>query len=456
MKHFFNPDGIMVIGASSNPEKIGYVVLESLKNSYGGRICPINPKGGEILGLKVYERIEDAPECEMAVIVLPAEKVPDAVERFGRHGGKAVVVISGGFKELGGKGAEYEGLMVRKAKEQGVRIIGPNCIGVLDTYSGVDTFFQPKYAMLRPERGSVSIVTQSGAVGIIALETLAKAGVGIDKFISYGNKADVNEIDALRYLMNEESTKVVGMYIEGLENGREFLDVLKEVAKKKPVVVIKAGMTAHGARAAKSHTGSLASDGRVFTGALRQHGAMVAEDLENFLDLLNFFSLRKCPAGGRAIMVTNGAGPCVLTADWICRSPVVRLGHLSYETRKRIEERLPDFVNVDNPVDLTGSALPEWYEMALDEMEKDENIDVVIAALTLQDEGLSGSWRNLLDILPGREKPLLVLASGGPFTEEVSFSIQKAGVPVIPFPRRVVAVIEKSVEYRRWLEKQSI
>ncbi len=456
MRHFFDPDGIMVIGASSNPEKIGYVVLESLKNSYRGRICPINPKGGEILGLKVYESMEDAPQCDMAVIVLPASKVPDAVERFGRHGGKAAVVISGGFKELGGKGAEYEDEMVRKAREYGVRIIGPNCIGVLDTTTGVDTFFQPRYAMLRPEKGSVSIVTQSGAVGIIALESLAKSGVGIDKFISYGNKADVNEIDALRYLMDDDATKVIGMYIEGLDRGREFLDVLRDVSKKKPVVVIKAGMTAHGARAAKSHTGSLASDGRVFIGALRQHGAIVADDLENFLDLLNFLSLQGLPEGGRTIMVTNGAGPCVLTADWIGRSPVVRLGHLSYETRKRIEEKLPDFVNVDNPVDLTGSATPEWYDKALDEIEKDDTIDVIIAALTLQDEGLSGSWEELLNILPGRKKPLLALASGGPFTEKVSLELQRAGIPVIPFPRRVVATIEKAVEYRRWLEKQSI
>ncbi len=456
MRHFFNPDGIMVIGASSNPEKIGYVVLESLKNSYGGRICPINPKGGEILGLKVYESIEDAPECDMAVIVLPAPKVPDAVERFGKHGGKAAVVISGGFKELGGKGAEYEDEMVGKARENGVRIIGPNCIGVLDTGTGVDTFFQPRYAMIRPERGSVSIVTQSGAVGIIALESLARDGVGIDKFISYGNKADVNEIDALRYLMDDDATKVIGMYIEGLEEGegREFLDVLREVSKRKPVVVIKAGVTAHGARAARSHTGSLASDGRVFKGALRQNGAIVADDLENFLDLLNFLSLQPLPEGGRTVMVTNGAGPCVLTADWIGRSPVVRLGQLSYDARKAIEEKLPDFVNVDNPVDLTGSATPEWYRKALDEMEKDGNVDVIIAALTLQDEGLSGSWKELLDILPGRRKPLLALAAGGPFTEKVSLELQRAGIPVIPFPRRIVAVIEKAVEYRNWLRKQ--
>jgi len=155
-------------------------------------------------------------------------------------------------------------------------------------------------------------------------------------------------------------------------------------------------------------------------------------------------------------MVTNGAGPCVLTADWIGRSPVVRLGHLSYETRKRIEEKLPDFVNVDNPVDLTGSAVPEWYDMALEEMENDDDVDVIIAALTLQDEGLSGSWEKLPGILSGRKKPILALAAGGPFTEKVSLELQRAGIPVIPFPRRVVATIEKAVEYRRWLGKQSI
>ena len=452
MDYFFHPDGIMVIGASSNPNKIGYVVLESLKSSYGGKICPVNPKGGEILGMKVYTGVEKAPNCDMAVIVLPAEKVPDSVESFGRHGGRAAVVISGGFKEMGPKGAVYEEKMVEKAREYGVRIIGPNCIGVLDTESGVDTFFQPKYAMQRPGKGHVSIVTQSGAVGIIALEWLAKYGIGIDKFVSYGNKSDVNEVDALEYLAEEESTRVIGIYMEGLENGREFLDILEKVSMKKPVVVIKAGMTAHGAKAARSHTGSLASDGRVFRDALRQHGAVMTSDLENFLDTLNMLSVQKVPEGGRTIMVTNGAGPCVLTSDWIDLSENVRLAHLSEDTKHAIRKSLPDFVSVENPVDLTGSATPSWYDSALGHIENDENADVILAALTLQDEGLAGNWEELSKVLSGRKKPLMVLSAGGSFTEKVSRTLQNAGIPVVPSPRRAVAAIENAVHYGKWLD----
>ncbi len=454
MHYFFHPDGIMVIGASSNPNKIGYVVLESLKNSYGGRICPVNPKGGDILGMKVFKSIADAPKCDMAVVVLPAGKVPEAMESFGKRGGRAAVVISGGFKETGPEGARYEEKMVEKAGEYGIRIIGPNCIGVLDTESGVDTFFQPKYAMQRPGKGHVSIVTQSGAVGIIALEWLAKYGIGIDKFISYGNKSDVNELDALEYLAEEESTRVIGIYMEGLEKGRDFLSILEKVSMKKPVVVIKAGMTVHGAKAARSHTGSLASDGRVFRDALRQHGAVMASDLENFLDTLNILSVQRVPDGGRTIMVTNGAGPCVLTSDWIDRSEDVHLAHLSENTKEAIKKSLPDFVSVENPVDLTGSATPSWYDSALGHIENDENADVILAALTLQDEGLSGSWEELPKVLSGRKKPLMVLSAGGAFTEKVSGALQNAGIPVVPSPRRAVAAIENAVRYGKWLKSR--
>lgn len=451
MKEFFEPDGIMVIGASADRKKIGHAVTESLVNSFKGRICPVNPRGGEILGLRVYESIEAAPECELAVIALPAEKVPDAVERFGRHGGKAVVVISGGFRELGGGGTEIEEDMVERARKYGMRIIGPNCIGVLDTKSGVDTFFQPGYAMKRPGHGHVSIITQSGAVGIIALEWLAENGVGIDKFISYGNKADVNEIDALEYLAEEESTRVIGVYMEGIERGREFLEVLRRVSEKKPVVVIKAGTTAHGARAARSHTGSLATDAAVFRGALKQYGALFADELENFLDYLNFLSMQRVPEGGRVAIVTNGAGPCVLLSDKIGESDRVFMARLSRETVEEMREKLPPIVSLENPVDLTGSAGPDWFDAAISALEKDKNVDMMVVALTLQDEPLAANWRDIPGILSNRNKPIIVMSSGADFTKKVSLELQKMRMPVMAYPDRIVKTVESALQYREWL-----
>ncbi len=448
MREFFNPDGIMVIGASSKPGKIGHTVLESLVNSYHGRICPINPKGGEIMGLKVYEDIGSAPHCDLAVIALPAEKVPDAVEEFGKHGGKAVIVISGGFKELGGRGAELEEEMVRRARKYGLRIIGPNCIGVLDTHSGVDTFFQPRYAMKRPRKGNISIITQSGAVGLIALEWLAERGVGVDKFISYGNKADVDEIDALRYLENDENTRVIGIYLEGLRSGREFMDTLRSVTRKKPVVIIKAGATAHGMRAARSHTGSLASDISVFAGAMKQSGAILTTELEEFVEALSLLSMRNLPKGGRVAIVTNGAGPCVLLSDKIGESDMVFMARLSMETVENLRKALPPIVSLENPVDLTGSAGPEWFDIAISELEKDENVDVIVAALTLQDEPLAANWQKLPSILSERKKPVIVMASGGEFTKKVSYEIQRKGIPVIEFPGRVIKALESALRYR--------
>ncbi len=452
MKEFFNPYGIMVIGASANPEKIGHVVMESLLNSFKGKICPVNPRGGEVLGLKVYESIEKSPKCDLAVIALPAEKVPDAVESFGKHGGKAIIVISGGFRELGGRGSELEKEMVKRARKYGMRIIGPNCIGVLDTYSGVDTFFQPRYAMKRPGKGHVSIITQSGAVGIIALEWLAEKGVGIDKFISYGNKADVNEIDALEYLADEENTRVIGIYMEGIERGREFLRVLKEVTVKKPVVIIKAGTTAHGARAARSHTGSLATDAAVFRGALKQHGAIVADELEIFLENLNFLSLQELPDGGKVAIITNGAGPCVLLSDKIGESDKVFMARLSRDTIEGMEAELPPIVSLDNPIDLTGSAGPEWFDTAISHIENDRNADIMVVALTLQDEPVAANWEEFTRILSGRKKPIIVMTSGGEFTKRVSRELQRSGIPVIEYPDAVVRVIESALFSTEWLE----
>ncbi len=453
MRAFFNPEGIMIIGASAKPGKIGHTVLESLINSYHGRICPVNPKGGEIMGLEVYRSISEAPECDLAVIALPAEKVPEAVEEFGKSGGKAVIVISGGFRELGGRGAELESEMVEKARKYGIRIIGPNCIGVLDTHSGVDTFFQPRYAMKRPFRGHISIITQSGAVGIIALEWLAERGVGVDKFISYGNKADVDEIDALNYLKDEDSTRVIGIYLEGLNRGREFLKILREVSRKKPVVIIKAGATAHGARAAKSHTGSLASDIRVFEGAIKQSGGIIAKDMETFMESMSLLSMEKVPKGGKVAIVTNGAGPCVLLSDKIGESDTIFMARLSEKTVKSLRKELPPIVSLENPLDLTGSAGPEWFDTAISHLENDDGVDVIIAALTLQDEPLAANWQKLPRILSGRKKPVMVMASGGEFTKKVSYEIQRKGVPVIEFPDRLIGALENSVRWGRKIGK---
>jgi len=370
MRPFFDPEGVAVVGASSHPGKIGYEIVKNV--SKVKKVYPINPHAKEILGIPCYPSISAIDgDVELAIYALPSKHILEVIEECAKKGIKSMVVVSGGFKEVGNEDLERK--MVEKAKKNGIRIIGPNCIGVFNAKNGFNTFFQTNFEL--PSSGNLAILTQSGTFGIGLLEELTPF-TGVSKFVSYGNKADVDEIDMLEYFKHDDETKFVAMYIEGLENGRKFFEKVKEV--KKPVVILKAGRT-------------------------------LADDFEEFIAIISMLAMQPLPRGGRIGMVTNGAGPCVMAADYIYSSR-----HLELPSLKLNASSLPSFAIPSNPIDLTGSATAEHFIMALREL-ANSDIDIILSFFVFQDAPLALTMQAFYDAIEEikkHEKMLIGVAIG--------------------------------------------
>jgi 3-hydroxypropionyl-CoA synthetase (ADP-forming) len=452
---FFKPESIAILGASSTPGKIGYEVLKNIVDSgYEGSVYPINIKDGEILGLTTYKSISDVPDSpDLAVYALPSKYAPYTMSECGEAGVKGMVMISGGFKELNGEGAELEKKTVEIAKKYGIRIIGPNCVGILSLSAKFDTFFQPRYAMERPEAGNISVLTQSGTFGLSILECFREDHLGVSKFISYGNKSDVDELDMLRYLESDPETDIIVFYVEGLGKGKEFMELALRIGAQKPIVMLKAGRTLKGAAAAKSHTGSLAGDDAVFSGAMRQSGVILVCDIDEIVDVVKILSMQPLPKGPNVAMITNGVGPSVIAADEIELAKNVSLSELSESTISQLKEHLPDYCVFSNPLDITGSATAQWYKHSIEIVKQDENVDILMPFFVFQDAPLSESIVELqeyMDELNGRDKPMLCVSLGGEFTKKQITQFQKNKIPCVPTPRRAVFALDRIAWYSKF------
>jgi 3-hydroxypropionyl-CoA synthetase (ADP-forming) len=457
---FFKPKSIAVLGASSKPGKIGYEVLKSIIDAgYEHEIYPINKSVQEILGLKTYKSILDVPgEADLGVYALPAKLAPQTIDECGKKGVKGVIIISGGFKELGGEGTKLEKLTVENAKKHNIRIIGPNCVGILSLNSKFDTFFQPRYAMTRPKSGNISVLTQSGTFGLSILECFAEENLGVAKFVSYGNKADVDELDMLRYLENDPETEIIVLYVEGLSNGKKFMEFAKKLCRRKPIVMLKAGRTAKGARAAESHTGSLSGNDAVFRGAMRQCGVVLVEEIDEMMDVVKILSMQPLPKGNHIAMITNGVGPCVVATDEIEDSRNLGLAVLSEKRINLLKESLPEFCVFSNPLDITGSATADWYKHSLDVLKEEENIHILMLFFVFQDGPLAQTIEELHGIMKeiiGSEKTLVCVATGGEFTKKQTARLQNGGIPCISISKRAVKALSKVVWYADYLRGTS-
>ena len=315
LKPIFEPKSIAVIGASREPGKIGHViVMNFVDGGFPGRLYPVNPNATEIHGMKCYASVLDIPgKVDSAVVVVPAKIVPKVLEECGKKGVKGVVVISGGFAEVGNHALEKK--LADISRKYGLQVIGPNCLGVVDPASHVDSIFLPTYKMGRPKIGGVAFLTQSGAVGSTILDLVAREGFGMSKFVSYGNAAVIDETDLLEYMGNDRRTKIIVLYIEGVKRGKEFFRVTRKLAKKKPIVAIKAGTTEKGAAAAKSHTGSLAGSYAAYRAVFRQNRLIEAKTLDEVFDFAKIFDTQPFCTGNRVAIITNGGGMGVLAAD---------------------------------------------------------------------------------------------------------------------------------------------
>lgn len=413
MEHFFNPKSVAVIGASSTKGKIGYEIMANIAGS-DIPVFPVNPHRDAILGKPCYKNVEEIPEdVDLAVIAVDAEKCISALEQCGRKGIQRVVVISGGFRETGNDALEQR--LVETARKYGIRIIGPNCIGVLNGATGFNTFFQ-RHMELPPD-GPVSIMTQSGTFGIALLEKFAREHIGVHHFVSYGNKADVNEVDLLTHFQNDPATHIIAVYAE--EMGRDFFSQ----TFTKPVVILKAGRSHLGQRAASLHTGAMATNYAIFRGACRQRGAIFAHDFQEFFGIIKILALQGMPPGGRITIITNGAGPGVLACDFLDAAP-----HLTAE---------------GDMVDLTGSATADDYLRAIDA----SDADIVILAFVFQDAPLAETLEELYEGLRIRKRFFVALAMGGTFPEEQMRMLASLGIPSFEEPGVAIRALNAIAMY---------
>ena len=433
MDLFFNAKSVALIGASPEVGKIGNSVMESLaKHDYKGKVFPVNAKGyPEIMGVKAYKNLMEIQEpVDVVIVTVDLKFVPDLLEECGKKNIHNMVVISGGGKELGGERAAIEKRVQDLSRELKVRIIGPNCIGIFNGENRLDCAFQGHLRMLRPKQGNVSFLSQSGTVGIAFMET--SDAFGLSKMISYGNRSDVDEADMIHYLAQDPSTNVIGLYVEGLGDGRKFMNSAKNVIKQyqKPIVVFKNGRSTKGAKQAASHTGSLGGSFAVISGAFEQTGIISVDSYEELTSSLKALTWQPVPKGNKIAMVTNGAGPIIAAIDNFERLNL-ELAQLSDQTKKSFKEHYPATYVIGNPCDVTGSASADDYRFAIQAFMDDPNIDIIMPWFVFQDDPLEEKIVDILaDFQKQKKKPILVGAMGGPFTEKISKKIEEFNIPV--------------------------
>ncbi|WP_297093463.1 CoA-binding protein [Thermococcus sp.] len=462
MRPFFDPKAVAIIGATNKKGKVGNVIFENFKMNkergiFKGNIYPVNPKLDEIDGYRVYKSVEELPEdTDLAVISIPAPFVPDTMRQIAKKGIKSVIIITGGFGELGEEGKKLEREILEIARENGIRIIGPNCVGVYVPDTGVDTVFLPESKMDRPKSGPIAFVSQSGAFAAAMLDWAAMAGIGIGKMVSYGNKLDVDDADLMEYFIHDESIKVVTFYIEGVKDGRKFIESARRITRVKPVIALKSGRTEYGAKAASSHTGSLAGADTIYDAVFKQTGIIRAEDFEHMFDLAKAFAALKdkLPKGDRIGIITDGGGAGVMASDAVAKFGL-RMADLSEETLKFLKENFPPHAVAGNPTDVVGDTDAERYRIAIEGFVNDPNVDAIVVIVLFQVPLLEEE--KIIDILAEyqkkSDKPIVAVAMGGKKTDYYAKMLEDKGVPVYPTPERGVRALAGLVKYAEYLRR---
>ncbi len=449
LKPFFEPSSVAVIGASRDPAKLGFAVLNNLvEGGYvqKGAVYPINPKADEVLGLKAYASVMDVPDdIELAVIVIPYTYVPDALRVCGQKGIPAAIVISAGFREAGMEGLERERELIDIAKECGIRLIGPNCLGVIDTITPMNASFSAG----TPPSGPMAFMSQSGALGTAILDWAQAGRLGLAKFVSLGNKADVSEIDLLEAWADDPNTNVIMMYSEGLPDGQEFIKVAREVTRKKPVVAIKSGVTDSGSRAVSSHTGSLAGSEQAYQAAFRQAGVLRAQSMEELFDIALAMGYQPLLNGDRIGIITNAGGPGILATDALERAGM-SLARFELETKQALEEFLPGAASAANPVDVLGDARADRYKFALEKVAQDPNVDGLMVVLTPQAmTEIKQTATDIGELAKLIDKPVISCFMGEAVVSQGIDILTEYGVPNFPFPERAATAYKAMSNYRQ-------
>ncbi len=448
----FAPKSVAVIGASNRQGSVGRAVFTNiLLNEYTGTVYPVNPKDHSISGVRSYPSVKDLPESvDVAVVVVPAAAVPSVTEECGKKGVKGLIVISAGFKEIGQDGAALERQVASLAQKYSMRMVGPNCLGTINTDPEVR--LNASFASQMPLEGSIAFASQSGALGEAVIDYAAGEGIGFSKFISVGNKADVNENDILEYLRADPKTKVILLYIEDIVDGRKFVDTVSKVTEEKPIIAVKAGVSPEGAKAASSHTGALAGSDEAYNAILKQSGVLRVESIIDLFDYARAFAKQPLPRGNRVAIITNGGGPGIMATDASVRYGL-QISQFSEATKAKLRAGLPKEASVNNPIDLIGDAQSDRYELALQAL-YDESVDCGLVLLTPQAMvDLKKVAETIASVGPKPGKTILASILGLTDITPAVDVLESSNIPHYTFPESAVRALAAMYEYQRWVER---
>jgi len=448
LQTFFNPKSVAIIGASRQKGKVGYEILVNLiAGGYAGKIYPINPKADEIEGLKVYPDLPSIGETpDLVIVIVPAQFVAGVLEECAKVHVKSVVIITAGFKEVGPEGKKLEEEIVQIARRSGIRFVGPNCLGLIAPSHKLNASFGGDL----PVPGGIAYISQSGALLAAILDTANANGIGFSSLVSIGNKADVDELDLVEAFGSQRETKVIAGYLENIKDGNAFVREAELISQKKPILLMKSGRTAAGAKAASSHTGSLAGGDVAYESAFTRAGVIRCESIKQQFDFAQAFANQPLPKGRNVVVITNAGGPGIMAADAIEQRGLT-FAKLSDETKKKLAEKLPAAANVHNPVDVLGDALADRYEFAFDVVLDDPGVDAAVVLLTPQAMTQSKETAEaLVKISKKKGKPVLACFLGAAKVEPGIQVLRKAGIPQYDSPESAVETLNVMCEYVRW------
>jgi acetate---CoA ligase (ADP-forming) len=446
---FFNPKSVAMVGASHQKGKVGYEILKNMIDAgYEGTIFPINPKRQVIEGLNCYPDLKSVGRApDLVIIVVPAKIVPAIMQQCAEVGVKAVVIITAGFKEVGKEGRELETQIVQIARRAGIRVIGPNCLGLIVPANKLNASFGGNL----PAIGAIGYLSQSGALLTAILDMANANDIGFSKLVSIGNKADVDELDVIAAMASDEHTKVIAGYLESITNGDQFVREAEQISHDKPILLIKAGGTQAGAKAASSHTGSLAGAEVAYESAFERAGIVRCSSIEQQFDFAQAFANQPLPAGPRVAVITNAGGPGIMAADTIEQQGLT-FAKPSDETIEKLASKLPPAANLHNPIDVLGDALADRYEFALDTVLADPNVDTVLVLLTPQAMTEPAATAEAIVRIARQKpnKPVLACFLGAEKVQEGVKILRDAGIPQMNATQRAVATIKVMADYARW------
>ena len=446
LDRIFKAESVAVVGASTNPEKIGHIILKNIINGgFKGQIYPINPKSPEILGLQCYTSLVEIPvnKIDLVIIVVPANFVPKVLEDAAKKQVACAVIISGGFREAGND--DLEATVVEMAKKYGIRLIGPNCQGITHTPNNLCAAWP-----LMKFKGNMAIISQSGTMGAAFAGWAEEDNLGVSSFISLGNKSDIDEIDLINYFSLDHSTKAIGIYLEGIKDGQTFMKVSRKVVSKKPIVVIRPGRTKKGSIAAQSHTKSIAGDYKIFDAACKQVGIIKADTVYELYDFCKILSLCKIPKGNRCLIITSSGGSGILATD-IAERNAVDILNLKKETKTALSEILPPQCIIGNPLDLTGDTNAERYYEVVKKLKSIDYIDIVLLIFGDPIPNAADFVKKMKEEVS--QEIVACYLGGGDIQVKEILNLHKAGIPTFPTPERAMRAISALVQYKNVFQK---